>query len=453
MTTVLFADRDGSALGPLGERVVPALLPLQAAPALERMLEACFAAGIRSALLVAGPRASEIEKRFGKGIRWGIALEYVRRDEGESPGDVLRRLEPRLDGDTLVLRADVGAHASVAEFVDAVERRAEPVVAAVLPDGRPGGFWRLKPAAVKKADLPREPADPDWALRDGDAALPLSSPNGLLASVAAYREADRSGAPAVSPRAAVDPKATLGAGTTVAEEAAVLAGARLTETSLLPRSVVPPGVSVENAVVCGNLVVDAATGETSLLTDRLPPPGKRGGVSAFGRVAGLLALLLSLPLWPVAFLWALVANAGHATRRVTLHGNGPAAGGRVSRLPFVTFAFETAVPLLRDLPLLLALAAGKLALTGVAPLSPQEESALPEGWARVRLEAPVGLLAPSRLLVPASAPDEVARVVDAFEARRETPGLLGKGLSALVGAQAWVAPKAWKPDQIPEASS
>jgi len=47
----------------------------------------------------------------------------------------------------------------------------------------------------------------------------------------------------------------------------------------------------------------------------------------------------------------------------------------------------------------------------------------------------------------------VARVVDAFEARRETPGLLGRGLSALVGAQAWVAPKAWKPDQIPEASS
>jgi len=89
-------------------------------------------------------------------------------------------------------------------------------VAAVLPDGRPGGFWRLKPAAVKKADLPREPAAPDWALRDGDAPLPLSAPNGLLASVAAYREADRASAPAVSPRAAVDPKATLGAGTTVA---------------------------------------------------------------------------------------------------------------------------------------------------------------------------------------------------------------------------------------------
>lgn len=450
MTTVLFADRDGSALGPLGERVVPALLPLQAAPALERMLEACVAAGIRSALLVAGPRASEIEKRFGKGIRWGIALEYVRREEGESPGDVLRRLEPRLDGDTLVFRADVGAHASVAEFVDAVERRPEPVVAAVLPDGRPAGFWRLKPSAVKKADLPREPASPEWALREGDAPLPLAAPNGLLVSVAAYRAADRSSAPAVSPRAAVDPKATLGAGTTVAEEAAVLAGARLLETSLLSRSVVPPGVAIENAVVCGNLVVDAATGETSLLTDRLPAAGAGSRGGAAGRAAGLVALLLSLPLWPVAFLWALVANAGHATRRVAFNGNGPARGGGPARLPFDTFLFETAVPVLRDLPLLLALAAGKLALTGVAPLSPQEETSLPEGWARVRLEAPVGLLAPSRLLVPASAPDEVARVVDAFEARRETPGLLGKGLSALAGAQAWVAPKAWNPDQIPE---
>ena len=118
MTTVLFADRDGSAFGALAPRIVPALLPLAGVPVLERALEPLVAAGRRSALLVVGPRAAEIERRFGKGIRWGIALEVVRREEGETTGDVLRRLEPRLDGETVVVRGDIGAHGAIGEFLE-----------------------------------------------------------------------------------------------------------------------------------------------------------------------------------------------------------------------------------------------------------------------------------------------------------------------------------------------
>src|SRR5665811_62370 len=94
MTTVLFADRDGASFGPLGARTVPALLPLGGIPALERALEALVRAGRRSALLVVGAPAGDIHRRLGTAIRWGIALEIVRREDGETPGDVLRRLEP-----------------------------------------------------------------------------------------------------------------------------------------------------------------------------------------------------------------------------------------------------------------------------------------------------------------------------------------------------------------------
>src|SRR5450631_3526470 len=152
MTTVVFADRDGSALGPLGERIVPALLPLQGVPMLERALEALVRAGTRTALLVVGPRAGEIERRFGKGIHWGIALECVRREDGEGSADVLRRLEQRLDGETLVIRGDVGAHDAIGEFLAEVEGKKGPIVAAVSA-GRPAGFWRLLPGALKKRDL------------------------------------------------------------------------------------------------------------------------------------------------------------------------------------------------------------------------------------------------------------------------------------------------------------
>jgi hypothetical protein len=126
-------------------------------------------------------------------------------------------------------------------------------------------------------------------------------------------------------------------------------------------------------------------------------------------------------------------------------GNGP--GG--SRAPFTTFRFETAVPVLRDLPLLLAVVAGRLAFAGVTPLTPAEEAALAEPWERVRGEAPAGLVSLARLAVPASAPPEVARVVDAFEARRPSP-LFGRALRALFSSRAWTAPRVWNPDVLRE---
>ncbi len=449
MTTVLLADRDGAALGAIGERIVPALLPLQSRPVLERMLEALVAGGIRSALLVVGPRAGEIERRFGKGIRWGIALEYVRRDENESVADVLRRLEPRLDGDTLVLRGDVGAHGAVGEFLEKVEGIEKAVVAAVSK-GRPAGFWKVRAGALKTFVPPREPSSPEWACDPTHASLALEADVPLLDSIVSFRAADRAAAPSVSERATADPKA-LGPGSTVAEESVVLAGASLKETSVLPRTVIPSGVSLENAVVMGNAVVDAVTGASSLLSDRLPTPAPRLQGAA-DRLAGMFLLVLSLPLWPVAFFWGLLANAGHATRSVALNANAPGAdgAGRPLRAPLRTFVFETAVPVLRDLPLVLALASGRLALTGVAPMPLADESALPEGWQKARLEAPVGLVAASRLFVPPSAPAEVPLLVDSFEARRPSSGLLAEAISALFGAKGWVAPKAWNPDDIGE---
>ncbi len=445
MTTVLFADRDGGSFGALGARIVPALLPLGGIPTLEHALEALVRAGRRSALLVVGPRAGEIERRFGKGIRWGIALEIVRREDRETSGDVLRRLEPRLDGETIVVRGDVGAHAVIGEFFAKLDEVRGPVVAGLV-GGRPAGLWRLLPGALKKKDFPREPGAAEWVKDPDFAALALSGTPILLADVSSYYKADRvsaGAAPALSERSVVEGSAALLEGTTVAEEAVVLSGTRLSAVSVLPRTAIPPGVTLENAVVSGNLVVDAATGSSSLLTDRLPAQKKP--TSSSSRGLGLVALALSLPLWPVAVVWSAIANAGHATRPITLAGNTPDG----SRKSFSTFRFETAVPVLRDLPLLFAVLSGRLSLSGVTPLSPGEEAALKEPWEKVRNEAPAGLLSLARLAAPASAPSEVARAVDAFWVRTRSP-LVGRALSALFSARAWTAPKGWNPDALKE---
>jgi mannose-1-phosphate guanylyltransferase / phosphomannomutase len=447
MTTVLFADRDGSAFGPLAPRIVPGLLPLAGVPMLERALEALVVAGRRSALLVVGPRALEIERRFGKGIRWGIALEVVRREDPEGAGDVLRRLEHRLDGETVVVRGDVGCHGAIGEFFAKLDEARGPVVEA-MAGGRPAGMWRLLPGALKKKDFPREPASPEWQHSPDFAVLQLEAAPPLIDSIAAYRRADAAhagGHTAFSERAHVDAGVAFEGSTTVGEEVAVLSGARLVNTTVLPKTAIPPGVALENAIVSGNLVVDAATSAVSLLTDRLPA---RSLARGSGRALGFAALALSLPLWPVAAAWSAIANAGHATRPVTLSGNAPGGG----RAPFTTFQFETAVPVLRDLPLLLAVVSRRLALTGVTPLTPAEEAALGEPWEKVRNEAPAGLLSLARLAVPAAAPPEVARVVDAFEARRPSR-LVVRALRALFSARAWTAPKVWNPDVLREEKS
>lgn len=446
MTTVLLADRDGHALGPLAEKTVPALLPVRGAPVLERALEALVEAGIRSALVVVGPRGAEVERRFGKGIRWGIALEYVRREEDETTGAVLRRVEQRLDGDTLVLRGDAAIEGAFGDFARRVGGRPEPVVAAVS-GGRPAGMWRVRPEALKKAELPRDPADADWTLDPRQAPLDVGSGVSPLDGLAAWSALERADAkPATAERATVAAGAKLSGGTTVAEEAVVLAGAVLDRVSVLPRTAVPEGVSLSGVAVSQNLVVDPATGVSTLLTDLLPPAGVPRGTGPASRLAGFVLFALSLPLWPVAFAWSFVANAGHATRPFAFAGNGPAAGTRET---VRTFRFETAVPVLRDLPLLLAVLRGKLAVAGVAPLAPEEEEGAKEAWAAARREAPVGLLARSRMVVPASAPAEVARVVDAFDARRGCRGLVALGLATFFSARAWTAPKGWNPDEIP----
>ncbi len=447
MTTVLLADRDGRALGPLADKTVPALLPLRGAPILERALEALVAAGVRSALVVVGPRGPEIEKRFGKGIRWGIALEYVRRSDDETTGAVLRRLEHRLDGETFVLRADAAIESAFGEFLRRSARSEAPVVAA-LSGERLLGMWRVRPEALKKLELPREPADEGWVREKGHDPLDVELDLAPLDSLSRWGALDRGdGTVALSPRAVVSKGARLSGGATVAEEAAVLGKAALDGVSVLPRSVVPDGVTLRGVALAQNLVVDPASGATSLLTDLLPPAGAPRGGGLGSRLAGLVLFLLSLPLWPVAFAWSYVANAGRATRSFSFAGNGATPG---TRAEVKTFRFETAIPVFRDLPLLLAVLGGSLALAGVAPLAPEEEAAGKEAWSAARREAPVGLLARSRMVVPASAPGEVARVVDAFDARRGCRGLVPLGLSTFLSARAWTAPKGWNPDELPE---
>ena len=372
MTTVVFADRDGSAFGPLAERIVPALLPLQGVPLLERMLRRSSPPGVGRA-----PRRRPAGRRDREAVRQGDPLGHrprVRparrgRDAGRRPPPA--RAPPRRRDARPARRrrrARRGRGVPPRGGGDARADRRGDV------GGRPAGLWRLLPGAIKKNELPREPASPEWTLDKDHVPLPLAT--GPSSSTPSRRTGARTAArrpPAFAARARSRRGAKLLA--TVGEEALVLAGATLAETSVLPSTVIPPGVALANAVVSGNLVVDAATaGRVSCRTSSPRPRGRTGAAARWASRRSLCPCR-SGPSRSSG------ARRERGARDAARDAERERPGG--GRAPFTTFRFETAIPVLRDLPLLLAVVRGSLALTGVTPLPPAEEAALTEPWEKV----------------------------------------------------------------------
>jgi len=92
-------------------------------PLAELAVESIRAAGIRSALVVLGPHADQVEQLLGTGERWGVALDYLRASAHESDGSILARLTTELGGDLLVLRSDVLRSPVVDRFLAAATAR------------------------------------------------------------------------------------------------------------------------------------------------------------------------------------------------------------------------------------------------------------------------------------------------------------------------------------------
>ncbi len=121
--TVLLAHSDPEGLRPLTQETCAALLTVAGRPLAELAVESIRAAGIRSALVVLGPHADQVEQLLGTGERWGVALDYLRAPDHEPDGSILARLTTELGGDLLVLRSDVLRSPVVDRFLAAATAR------------------------------------------------------------------------------------------------------------------------------------------------------------------------------------------------------------------------------------------------------------------------------------------------------------------------------------------
>jgi type II secretory ATPase GspE/PulE/Tfp pilus assembly ATPase PilB-like protein len=121
--TVLLAHTDPEGLRPLTQDTCAALLTVAGRTLAELALESLRAAGIRSALIVLGPHAEQVERLIGTGERWGIALDFLRVPADEPEGAILARLGTELNGDVLVIRCDVLRSPVVDRFLAAARAR------------------------------------------------------------------------------------------------------------------------------------------------------------------------------------------------------------------------------------------------------------------------------------------------------------------------------------------
>lgn len=494
MKALLLADRLGPGLSPLTERTAVALLPVAGKPLAFHAVEDLAQAGVNEAVVVVSAFAEEVERALGDGSRWGLRFEFDLSTGDESPESLAARVGGRFTGPLLAVRGDVLRSPLLAAFLArAAERRGEGALFATV-GGEPCGVCLVRETAARPAALPavpeqaRRPAGgvveiegAAWQAVDSLAALHRANVDavsgrfpGLIVpgrEVAVGLVSGRrsrvplravwQGPVFVGDRCSVDAEAELIGPVVLSDDVVVDRRATLSNTVVLPHSYVGELVELTNALVANDLLVRVDTGAVTrvtdafLLADLREAPVSTAVGGGLSRLAGFGLLALSLPFWPVALLASLAARPSAPFHRLTLGGNRRVrdTAGAAVRAPFATFEFATAVPVLRHLPRLLAVAAGRLSLVGVSPLPPGEEAELEEHWAAARREAPAGLLGPAQLLPDPSAPREERLLADAFlagslRARRRVP-VVQSALRAFFGRTGWAVPAAAPGENTP----
>jgi NDP-sugar pyrophosphorylase family protein len=493
MRALVFLDRPGAALAPLDQQYAPALLPLADKPLVLHRLEEIIGAGVTECIFVLAEHADRLENLLGGGERWGGRFRYALSRGGEAPSQVWPRI--KLDGDQplLALRADLLVGPCIMRFLDHAQGMAGTTVLGAAADprasllllraGHPGAgpllellHWPRPAAAavehvVDLGDVAVNPIDslgeyhrasrdlvagrlPGLAASGREVALGLTA--GRRAAVVA--RSLKQGQAYVGENSRVSADAELLGEVVIARDVVVDRGATIADSVILPHSYIGELVEVSNAIVAHDVLVRVDTGAVLKVADAFLL-GRLGGAAhgpegprLLDRGVGVLLLLLSLPLWLLASAAAALelATGSRLLRREMLIGNrlkashqGEPLVGDAERA-FPAWRFATGIPVLATLPRVLALVSGDLRLVGVSPLTPQESKARTEEWQRARDRAPVGLIGPTQLTLPADAPSDERLMSDAFYAgQRSALGdlrWLWVGLLGLFSRRAWQRP-------------
>lgn len=475
---LLLADRGGEELAALCGRHPMALLTVATRPLLDLCLDDVLKLRPKQLDIIISAHSEDLRRHLDAGAARELDLTVHLSRGDETPAAVLRRAGVDISQDLLVLRADMFRVGPLEAFVQAARDQTNDCVAGVI-GGTAAGLWYCRGST----GLDKVPGWPLSAPDDSARIIELTGACDPLDSLGAFHRVNlaavRGRYPTLKlPGRMISERLRLGRGarcaarppaaTTVilGQSAQVLAGVRfggavaigdgvlidrnsqVEDAVLLPHSYIGADVELCGVIVSGNTLIHADSGseltvvDAFLLADLKRPELSQRLSGPLHRLAGLLLLLLSAPLWPVAALAALLRDPKNPLPAQELMGNPPAAlAGVVHRTPFTARQWNTRIPVLRGLPLILSLLSGRLRLLGPSPLPVAEAEARDQDWQHVPDEAPAGLFGPTQLLLRPEDPLEERLLSDAFCVRqRSLRGdlmLLLRAAASLFGARAW----------------
>lgn len=485
MRAVILADRLGKELLPLTDRTCVALLPIAGKTLIEHSLDDVLRAGIRDVVVVVSSHADQMDALLGDGHRWGVDLSIVQSRGEEEPEMLMTRLPASATDATVWLRGDVLRSGYLVEFLKEAEGFKSPCTHGYAA----GQFTGVSLARTGKGRVDLSPLH--WPTMARGGALPGPSDVKLhtgtinrLGSLAEFHQGSleaisgkfgnllipgketalgltkgrhahvfpqslKVGVAFIGSDSRVDPSAELHGRVSIADHVMVDKRARLTDSVILPHTYVGEWIDLRNAIVRGNDLIRVDRGsvvrvsDAFLLADLSETTLAAAIDPILHRLLGLLLLVISLPLWPLAGLMAAI----HAPNRVLvgqrLRGNRIAPGdfGQPERVEFTAFEWNTPIPLLRYLPWLLAVVNGDLRVTGVEPVSRTVADGRVAEWEKLADSAPSGLIGPTQLRIRRNATEEERLMSDAFYAahrsRWEDAKLLLEGLRTLFKPRAW----------------
>ncbi len=337
---VLFMTAPSAGDVPVSGPLPASLLPFGSATFAERVLDSCARAGLTEIDLVVSEQPEKLRKQLGDGWRWGVKLNWHLAKESATPYGLLHAM-----GFAPGQRVLIGhGHRWVADSVvralaeaDRAAVRVGPAVAwtgwvsmdslflnAISPHADYAALAEVAVSLQSRQCLMVPRGEFAWggtalellqaqelALRDESGlhvpATWLRFPWGAMSPDASvHPQAAIQGPVLVGPRCMVDRDARVGPGVVLSRDVLVSGGAVVRDALILPNTYVSGSVTLDHAVVQGNVVQDLTWSARTTLPQRdgvlgtlAPKAAPRADWS--GRLlAALLALLLAPALVAVA---------------------------------------------------------------------------------------------------------------------------------------------------------
>ncbi len=107
MKAVILAAGEGNRMRPLTGNRPKVMLPIGNKPILEHLLIEVREAGIKEFIFIVGYCDEQVRKYFGKGDRWGVAIDYSEQRKQMGTADAVRMVRGMVEGNFLTLNGDV----------------------------------------------------------------------------------------------------------------------------------------------------------------------------------------------------------------------------------------------------------------------------------------------------------------------------------------------------------